>query len=441
MTTIELLQKAIDYIEENLTSEITVSEIAEVTGFSLYHFCRLFSNYVGMPVAAYMTKRRLYHGIYNIQWGNKTIDTALQYGFNTYSGFYKAFKGEFGCSPKRYLELYTVKKPIPMDLIKEGEFMLNQRQIIKLLSNWNIDRNLEIRNTFTAGGAVKTNDTWTIGEDFIFKSGKNISGLKTHIAIARELERDGMSSPTPVKTAKDADFIIEGDRYYILTNRVKGEFLNPEARYDENRVFIGEKYGAAIGNLHKILKEQDNNIEVNDSNILRTVLDWALPKTKITMEQWGCSLPDEFYEDYIENFTKIYDDLPRHIIHRDANPSNIMFSNGEVSGFIDFEISERNIRIFDPCYCATGILSEADRIEGAYDQWNEILKAIINGYDKVIQLTDNEKRAIPYVIYSIQMIFIAWLPTEESYKDMAMKNREMLVWIWENRDQCFRALF
>ncbi len=48
MTTIELLQNTIDYIEENLKSEITVSEIAEYTGFSVYHFCRLFSNYIGM---------------------------------------------------------------------------------------------------------------------------------------------------------------------------------------------------------------------------------------------------------------------------------------------------------------------------------------------------------------------------------------------------------
>ena len=70
MTTIELLQNSINYIEENLTSDLTISEIAEVSGFSVYHFCRLFSNYVGMPVAAYITKRRLIHGIYSIQSGN-----------------------------------------------------------------------------------------------------------------------------------------------------------------------------------------------------------------------------------------------------------------------------------------------------------------------------------------------------------------------------------
>lgn len=433
MTTIELLQNTIDYIEENLKSEITVSEIAEYTGFSVYHFSRLFSNYIGMPVAAYLTKRRLYHAIFSIQSGKKTIDVALEYGFNTYPGFYKAFKREFGCSPTKYLKLNTAKKPISMDLIKEAKFMLNQRQITQLLLNWDIQKDLDINNTLTAGGAVESNSAWSIGQKYIFKTGKNITGLKTHIAISRALEKFGMDSTTPIKTINGEDFIIEDDRYYILTNHIKGQFLSPEERYSQNRESIGEKYGEAIGNLHIILKKRDKNIEVNDSNLLKTVLDWALPKTKITMEQWGCPLPHEFYEDYINNFSIIYNDLPRHIIHRDANPSNIMFYQGEVSGFLEFEISERNVRIFDPCYCATGILSEASEIEGDFDKWPEILKGIIKGYDRVVNLTNSEKEAIPYVIYSIQMIFIAWLLDNEVYKNLALRNREMLIWIWENR--------
>lgn len=242
-----------------------------------------------------------------------------------------------------------------------------------------------------------------------------------------------MDSTTPIKTINGEDFIIEDDRYYILTNRIKGQFLSPEERYSQNRESIGEKYGEAIGNFHNILKRQDKNIEVNDSNLLKTVLDWALPKTKTTMEQWGCPLPHEFYEDYINNFSIIYNDLPRHIIHRDANPSNIMFYEGEVSGFLEYEISERNVRIFDPCYCATGILSEASEIEGDFDKWPEILRSIIKGYDRVVNLTNSEKEAIPYVIYSIQMIFIAWLLDNEAYKNLALRNREMLIWLWENR--------
>ena len=145
------------------------------------------------------------------------------------------------------------------------------------------------------------------------------------------------------------------------------------------------------------------------------------------MEQWDCPLPDEFYDDYIKNFNKYYYQLPRQIIHRDPNPTNIMFKNVEVTGFIDFEISERNVRIFDPCYCATGILSETNNIDESFEKWIEIKDGIFEGYDSICQLSDMEKLSIPYIIYSIQMIFIAWLNGKEEYKQLAIKNRNMLL--------------
>jgi AraC-like DNA-binding protein len=109
MTTTQLLQKSIDYIEVILITEISLSELANISSFSTYHFCRIFTAYVGMPVAAFITKRRLYHGIYEIQAGEKATDIALLYCFNTYAGFFKAFKSEFGCSPRKYLKLYIAR--------------------------------------------------------------------------------------------------------------------------------------------------------------------------------------------------------------------------------------------------------------------------------------------------------------------------------------------
>ena len=433
MDTIQALQKSIDYIEENLKTEIALSELAEISGFSLYHFCRLFTSYVGMPPTAYITKRRLYHGIYEIQKGKKATDIAYMYGFDTYAGFFKAFKKEFGCSPSKYLKLNTAKRPMAVDLMKEVKIMLNQTQIKHLLSNWNIEtKGILIKNTRP--------NVWTIGQDYIFKTGKNVVGLKSHIAISKELEKGGILGSIPIKTIEGDDFIVEDDRYYVLLNRIKGESLAVERLFGEDRYIIGIKYGEAIGNLHKVLKKHDTKIEVNDNNLLKTTLDWALPQTKKNMEQWNCPLPDKFYEDYIENFSRLYDELPRHVIHRDPNPSNIIFHNDVVSGFMDFDISERNVRIFDPCYCATGILSESNGIEDNFEKWNEILKGIITGYDNVCKLTASEKLAIPYVIYAIEMIFIAWLNGKEEYKDLAIKNRKMLLTIWENRHKYFENL-
>ncbi len=432
MTTIQLIQVTVDYIEANLKSELSIIQLADLVGFSPYHFSRLFCSVVGMPVCAYITKRRLYHGIYAIQNGTKMIDAALDYGFHTHAGFYKAFLKEFGCSPRKYLKLSTATRPVAVDLSKEGKYMLTQTQIKQLLTNWNIDRKLDIGTVPLAGGARKSHETWAIGDNYIFKTGKNIAGLKTHIAISKALVKNGMNAAIPVPTKTGADFVTEDDRYFVLTHKVKGDFVTPEARYAGDRFTTGEKYGQAIAKLHQVLATQDRNIEADDNNLLDTVLNWALPKTKRLMEQWNCPLPETFYQDYITTFAKIYPDLPRHIIHRDPNPSNIMFENGEVTGFIDFIISERNVRIFDPCYCATGILSEAGSIDGGLKKWPEILKGIITGYKHTIKLTEAEIQAIPYIIYSIHLIFIAWLDRRDEFKDIALQNREMLAWLWNN---------
>ncbi|MGL6173706.1 MAG: helix-turn-helix domain-containing protein [Cellulosilyticaceae bacterium] len=437
MTNIKLLQIILDYIEENLKTELSLEELANLAGFSSYHFCHLFSDFVGIPVAAYITKRRIHHAIYEISQSNKMIDTIFLYGFDTHAGFYKAFKREFGCSPSKFLKLTTVRKPKTINLFEEAKIMLTNTQIKALLSNWEIDSKLKIEPTLEVGGTIQSKDTWTIGNTFIFKTGKNIAGLRSHIAISRALAKTGMTAACPVLTKTGEDFIIVDDRFYVVTQKISGEFLLPQERYNTNRYAIAMQYGEAIGKLHAALLSQDASLEVNDTNMLEVVLNWAMPHTQTVMEQWGCPLPDAFYSDYKENFPKLYDKLPRQVIHRDANPSKIMFHEGEVSGFIDFIISERNVRLFDPCYCATGILSESGEIEAGFDKWPEILRGILQGYDHITPLTSAEKQAIPYVIYSIQMIFIAWLIDHEAYKDCALQNRKMLVWMWENKEACF----
>lgn len=86
---------------------------------------------------------------------------------------------------------------------------------------------------------------------------------------------------------------------------------------------------------------------------------------------------------YVFSFPGItFDKLPRQLIHHDPNPSNILFVNGEVSGFIDFDLSERNVRLWDPCYYATGILSEWRDVENIYEKWMDILKGILRGYNR-----------------------------------------------------------
>jgi AraC family transcriptional regulator len=99
---IDLMQRSIDYIDENITKKISVEELANISGFSTYHYYRVFHSFVGMPVIEYVTRRKLQYSIFDLSRGEKILDIALNYGFETHSGFTKAFKKAFGYSPNYY---------------------------------------------------------------------------------------------------------------------------------------------------------------------------------------------------------------------------------------------------------------------------------------------------------------------------------------------------
>lgn len=102
-------------------------------------------------------------------------------------------------------------------------------------------------------------------------------------------------------------------------------------------------------------------------------------------------LPESFAEMYEKEFGKVYGSLLQQIIHLDPNPGNIILC-GDNWGVLDFDLSERNIRIFDPCYAATAILSESFEADNTdkLKQWIMIYKNIMYGYDQVVKLSDSE---------------------------------------------------
>ena len=100
-----LIQRSLDYIEENLQTEVTAAELAEMAHISLFHYYRQFQQATGLPVMQYILRRRLLHGVYAMKQGSSKIDAALLYGFDTYAGFYKAFCREFGSTPSEFLKL------------------------------------------------------------------------------------------------------------------------------------------------------------------------------------------------------------------------------------------------------------------------------------------------------------------------------------------------
>ncbi|MCL2773342.1 MAG: phosphotransferase [Oscillospiraceae bacterium] len=110
----DFIKPSLDYIEQNLKTDIETEELAQMTGYSVGHYCRMFKRITDSSVAGYILKKRINYALAEISSGRKAIDVVLEYGFNTYAGFYKAFVKIYGCSPKKYLMIYN--KLIPKEL-------------------------------------------------------------------------------------------------------------------------------------------------------------------------------------------------------------------------------------------------------------------------------------------------------------------------------------
>lgn len=96
------IEKCIKFIEEHIKENITIKDVANQLGYSVYHFCRVFSLCKGMSVMEYIRERRLSLAAIELFKGRKIIDISLEYGFETHSGFTKAFRKSFGYSPTQY---------------------------------------------------------------------------------------------------------------------------------------------------------------------------------------------------------------------------------------------------------------------------------------------------------------------------------------------------
>lgn len=94
-----VMDQILKYIEEHISEPLTSKRLAETAGYSEYHFIRIFKDHTGMTPMDYVRKRRLIKGSEDIADGERIIDVALKYDWQSHSAFSKSFKREFGFSP------------------------------------------------------------------------------------------------------------------------------------------------------------------------------------------------------------------------------------------------------------------------------------------------------------------------------------------------------
>lgn len=420
-----IIQKSIDYIEDNLKTDITAKELSEMAGFSMFHYYRLFQNAVGLPVMQFITRRRLLNALYDMHCGEKMVVVALDYGFETQAGFYKAFIREFGYTPTEFLNISKKKKPYRINLFKEEHIMVSHKKIKEVLQSWGLENEKLTDVVYAETGNVSESACY-VGDNYIIKFSPNLGNAEKHISLSQAIESVGLSTATPIKTV-DGKFVVASEElYFYVTKRLEGKQLKASTMYFEDYMPKARFIGEIVGQLSVALSKVD--VITNQANIFKSAKEWAIPALAGKID-----FPKSFIEMYEMEFGEIYESLPQQIIHRDPNPGNIILC-GDNWGVLDFDLSERNIRIFDPCYAATAILSESFEADNTdkLNQWMMIYKNILYGYDEVLKLSDNEWKAIPYVVITNQLISTAWFSEQEKYGELYETNKKMTEWMLHN---------
>ena len=98
-----IMNKAVDYINKNISTDISIDDICSVVNISKYYFCRQFKKHTGMTVMKYILKTRIVLAKIDLKKTNLSVsEISEKYGFSSISYFSRVFKEEENCSPLQY---------------------------------------------------------------------------------------------------------------------------------------------------------------------------------------------------------------------------------------------------------------------------------------------------------------------------------------------------
>lgn len=103
--------KVQDYIEKYYFQNISVEKLAEVAGFSKYHFNRIFKSILNESLSQYVNRIRIEHSLFLLAYriDMSITDIALELGYTDSAIFSRAFKTNYGICPYAYRREYSTK--------------------------------------------------------------------------------------------------------------------------------------------------------------------------------------------------------------------------------------------------------------------------------------------------------------------------------------------
>lgn len=201
MKSVQSMNQVLKYIDEHLEEMLTIEMLAKVAGYSEYHFIRVFKECMNTTVMEYVCKRRLIKASEEILLGAKIIDIAMKYGWQSHSGFTKAFKKEFGFYPSllRAMKLtvdnlggsdmsHVFLESTKVGTTKEELFVILQEKL--KLNGVNVEQN-KLNNVYLSACNAYENVKRHSGEEYVTHL-INVSIVLAELGATEEVILAGM---------------------------------------------------------------------------------------------------------------------------------------------------------------------------------------------------------------------------------------------------------
>lgn len=269
---------------------------------------------------------------------------------------------------------------------------------------------------------VKTKGVWIIDDKYILKQARGVNIIKS-AELAEKLLATGILVSAYLKTVTGEYICEAAGKQYCLMTKLSGGHIDA---FDKNPNEVGRKLGSIIADLDNALKDIiiSNPQNINFENELHA---WIVPEIESARIKFDDGVIPACY-----TWLPIYRRLPRQLIHRDLHTDNMLFSGDEFAGFIDFDMSQINARIFDICYFGCTLLVDEYWDESQCLKWRNIFSAALNEYAKRCQLTDDEFAAMPMMFVIIEILFTAFY-CKIKEPDKAQSCAKFAGWLYQNQ--------
>jgi len=267
-------------------------------------------------------------------------------------------------------------------------------------------------------------------QTYILKRRSNRTRVWEEYNLLQWLHKHGQPISQLVCTSADVPWAEYHGFFYVLYPYLAG---TPGDDLDLFEQTLARQAGSALARLHQALAAYEASCEFPDFNLFQKVSSYAWPNVQSYSTVKFSNRLEDLRHAISAHLVNPYEALPRQLIHRDFHPGNLLFTDGELSGILDFDRVRIGVRLFDLCYLSTAVLSSCFNDPRQREEWPSFVRELIKGYVTVQALEKTEAYVFLYLIYLIQLLFTAYYLDEGNTK-LADLNLAILFWINDQHD-------